>query len=51
MKSSVSAKCCISYRNQSFGLQCKSNDCFLYEMQLLAETGKSAEFCAGHSQS
>ena len=25
--------CCISYRNQSIDLLCKSNDWFLYEMQ------------------
>ena len=29
--------CCVSYRNQSIDLHCKSNDWFLYEMQLWAE--------------
>ena len=28
----ISAKCCISYRNQSSDLLCKSKDWFLYEM-------------------
>ena len=26
-----SAQCCVSYRNQSFVLLCKTNDWFLYE--------------------
>ena len=30
---------CISYRNQSFDLLCKSNDLFLYEMQHWADMG------------
>ena len=30
---------CILYTNQSFDLQCKSNDWFIYEMQNWAETG------------
>ena len=29
----ISAHCCISYRNQSFDLQSKPNNWFLYEMQ------------------
>ena len=34
-----SAQCCISYRNQSFDLKCKSNNWFLREMQHWAEMG------------
>ena len=33
----VLAQCYISYRNLSFGLQCKSNNWFLYEMQHSAD--------------
>ena len=29
----------ISYKNQSFELQCKTNDQFLYEIQHWTETG------------
>ena len=29
----ISTQCCISYRNQLFDFQCKSNDWFLYELQ------------------
>ena len=29
----ISAQCCISYKNHSFNLQCKTSDWFLYEMQ------------------
>ena len=29
----ILAQCCIPYRNQSFDLNCKSNDWFLYGMQ------------------
>ena len=35
----ISAQCCISHRNQSFDLQDKLNDWFLYETQRRAETG------------
>ena len=35
----ISGQCCISYRNQLFHLQCKSNEWFLYEMQYCAEMG------------
>ena len=35
----ISALCCVSYRNQSYDLHCKSNDWFLYETQHWAETG------------
>ena len=35
----ISAQFYISNRNQSFDVQCKSNDWFLYEMQHLAEMG------------
>ena len=38
----ISAQCCISYRNQSFDLQCKSNDWFLYRTQHWAEMGKKS---------
>ena len=34
-----SAQHCISYRNQSFDLHCKSNDWFLYEMLRRVEMG------------
>ena len=34
-----SSQCCISYRNQSFDLQFKSNERFLYEMQNVIEMG------------
>ena len=30
----ISAQRCNLYKNQSFGLQCKSNDWFLFKMQL-----------------
>ena len=33
----MSVHCCISYRKQSFDLQCKSNDQLLYKMQQWAE--------------
>ena len=33
------SQCCISYRNQLFNLQCKSDDWFLYEMQHWSENG------------
>ena len=36
---SILAQCCITYRNQSFDLQCKLNDLFLYEMQQKAKMG------------
>ena len=36
----ILAQRCISYGNQSFDLNCKSNDWFLYEMQHWAEMGK-----------
>ena len=36
---SISAHYCISYRNQLFDLQCKSNNGFLYEMQHVFEVG------------
>ena len=35
----ISLPCCISYRNHWFDL-CRSNDCFLYEMQHWAEIGR-----------
>ena len=34
--------CCISFRNQSFDLDSKSLDWFLYEMQHWAEMGHAA---------
>ena len=36
----ILAQRCISYGNQSFDLNCKSNDWFLYEMQHWAEMDK-----------
>ena len=33
----ISVQCCVSYRNQSFFLLCKTNDWFLYETQQWAE--------------
>ena len=39
--SAISAQCCISYRNQSFDLHCKSNYWFLYEIQHWAEMSLS----------
>ena len=41
---SISAHCCISYRNHSFDLASKSNDWFLYEMQHWA-TLRNDEIC------
>ena len=38
---SISALHCISYRNQPFDLQCKSNDRFLHEMQHWTEKGQN----------
>ena len=35
----ISAQCCISYRNYSFDLQDKSNGWFVCEMQHLTEMG------------
>ena len=37
--------CCVSYRNQSFVLQSKKSDWFLYETQLWAEMGVKAHSC------
>ena len=34
---SISTKCSILYKNQSYDLRCKSNDWFLYKMQHWAE--------------
>ena len=35
----LSAQCCVLYRNQSFNLHYKSNDWFQYEMQHWVEMG------------
>ena len=40
----ISIRCCIAYRTQSFDLQRKSNDWFLYEMQRWVEMGQSSVF-------
>ena len=38
-KLSILSHCCHSHRNQSFNLQNKSNDVFLYDMKHWAEMG------------
>ena len=35
----ISVQCCVSYRNQSLYLECKSYDWFPYDMQYCAEMG------------
>ena len=40
----ISVQCCISYRNQSFDLHCKSNNWFQYEEDRWAERGENPQF-------